>query len=85
MILFTSKLLTIDKQLKSLFGVNDNEGGLLTFPFWLTPEEETILKVKSKWMNISDELIPQEIYNLNIEFTSYTLEVDEKLCQHIKS
>jgi len=72
------KIVDNRQKLKSLFEVNDKEGGLLKFPFWLTPEEETILKVKSKWMNISDELIPQETYNLNIDFTSYTLEVNEK-------
>ena len=76
--LFTLKFVDNRQKLKSLFEVNDKEGGLLKCPFWLTPEEETILKVKSKWMNISDELIPQETYNLNIDFTSYTLEVDEK-------
>ena len=65
-------------KLKALFDVNDKENGTLKFPFWLTPEEDTILKVKSKWINVSDDLIQQEMYNLNIDFTSYTLEVDDK-------
>ncbi len=64
------KIVDNSQKLKSLFEVNDKENGLLKFPFRLPPEEETILKVKSKWMNISDELIQQETYNLNIDFTS---------------
>ncbi len=76
--LLTLQLLTIDNKLKPLFEVNDKEGGLLKFPFWLTPEEDTISKVTSKWINVSDDLIQQEPYNLNIDFTAYTIEVDEQ-------
>ena len=65
------------QKLKPLFDVNDKENGTLKLPLWLTEQEDYILKVKSKWMNVSDDLIQQELYYLNIDFTSYTLEVDD--------
>ena len=64
-------------RLKPLFDVNDKENGTLKLPLWLTEQEDYILKVKSKWMNVSDDLIQQDLYLLNIDFTSYTLEVDD--------
>ena len=64
-------------RLKPLFDVNDKENGTLKLPLWHTNEEDVILKVKSKWINVSDDLIQQELYYLNIDFTSYTLEVDD--------
>ncbi len=73
------KMIGNTQKLKPLFEVNDTEGGLLTCLCWLTPEEDTILKVKSQWIHVSEDLIQQEPYNLNIDFTSYTVEVDETI------
>ncbi len=65
------------QKLKPLFDVNDKENNGLKLPLWLTDKEEYILKVKNKWVNVSDDLIQQELYYLNIDFISYTLEVDD--------
>lgn len=66
-------------RLKPLFDVNDKENNTLKLPLWHTEGGDVILKVKSKWLNVSDDLVPLELYYLNIDFTSFLLEADDKI------
>ena len=54
-----------------------NEEGLLKMPIWLTDKTEHILKVKSKFVNTSEELVKNALYIININFEFYHMEQND--------
>jgi len=59
-------------KLKPLFSLNDE--GLLKMPIWATDKLEHILKVKSKFVNNTQEFVKNALYIININFEFYHME-----------
>jgi len=59
-------------KLKPLFSLNDE--GLLKIPIWATDKSEHILKVKSKFVNNSQDLVKNALHIININFEFYHIE-----------
>ncbi len=59
-------------KLKPLFSLNDE--GLLKIPIWATDKSEHILKVKSKFVNNTQEFVKNALYIININFEFYHME-----------
>ena len=59
-------------KLKPLFSLNDD--GLLKIPIWATDKSEHILKVKSKFVNNSQDLVKNALHIININFEFYHME-----------
>ena len=59
-------------KLKPLFSLNDE--GLLKIPIWATDKSEHILKVKSKFVNNSQDLVMNALHIININFEFYHME-----------
>ena len=59
-------------KLKPLFSLNDE--GLLKIPIWATDKSEHILKVKSKFVNNSQDLMKNALHIININFEFYHME-----------
>ena len=59
-------------KLKPLFSLNDE--GLLKIPIWATDKSEHILKVKSKFVNNSQDLVKNALHIININFEFYHME-----------
>ena len=53
-------------KLKPLFSLNDD--GLLKIPIWATDKSEHILKVKSKFVNNSQDLVKNALHIINTNF-----------------
>ena len=51
-----------------------NEEGLLKMPIWVTDKTEHILKVKSKFVNNSQDLVTNALHIININFEFYHME-----------
>ena len=57
------------KKLKPITSLEEDD---LKMPYWLTDDENIILKVKSKYC--MDNYEPQKMYFIDIMFTSYSME-----------
>ena len=70
------KLTDPKSKLKPLFDatIQNKE---IKIPLWVTSDEDIIIKIKEKWLNISDDLQPSSYYILNVDFCSYSLETDD--------
>ena len=65
-------------KLKPLFSLNDD--GNLKLPIWTTEDKnEQILKVKDRWIGSLKELVKKELYNIDIDFEHYTMEIDNEV------
>ena len=62
-------------KLKPLFSLNDE--GLLKIPIWATDKLEHILKVKSKFVNNSQDLVKNALHIININFEFYHMEQND--------
>ena len=62
-------------KLKPLFSLNDE--GLLKIPIWATDKSEHILKVKSKFVNNSQDLVKNVLHIININFEFYHMEQND--------
>ena len=62
-------------KLKPLFSLNDE--GLLKIPIWATDKMEHILKVKSKFVNNSQDLVKNALHIININFDFYHMEQND--------
>ena len=62
-------------KLKPLFSLNDE--GLLKIPIWATDKSEHILKVKSKFVNNSQDLVKNALHIININFEFYHMEQND--------
>ena len=51
-----------------------NEEGLMKMPIWVTDKTEHILKVKSKFVNNSQDLVTNALHIININFEFYHME-----------
>ena len=51
-----------------------NEEGLLKMPIWVTDKTEHILKVKTKFVNNSQDLVTNALHIININFEFYHME-----------
>ena len=51
-----------------------NEEGLLKMPIWVTDKTEHILKVKSKFVNNSQDLVKNALHIINTHFEFYHME-----------
>ena len=54
-----------------------NEEGLLKMPIWVTDKTEHILKVKSKFVNNSQDLVKNALHIININFEFYHMEQND--------
>ena len=54
-----------------------NEEGLLKMPIWVTDKTEHILKVKSKFVNNSQDLVTNALHIININFEFYHMEQND--------
>ena len=68
-------------KLKTLFDTQANDKDF-KLPIWTTDTQDVILKVKEKWLNISDELQPSSYYILNVDFSAYSLDTDNGNMRH---
>ena len=62
-------------KLKPLFSLNDE--GLLKMPIWATDKSEHILKVKSKFVNNSQDLVKNALHIINTNFEFYHMEQND--------
>ena len=62
-------------KLKPLFSLNDE--GLLKIPIWATDKSEHILKVKSKFVNNSQDLVKNALHIINTNFEFYHMEQND--------
>jgi len=62
-------------KLKPLFSLNDD--GLLKIPIWATDKSEHILKVKSKFVNNSQDLVKNALHIINTNFEFYHMEQND--------
>ena len=62
-------------KLKPLFSLNDD--GLLKIPIWATDKSEHILKVKSKFVNNSQDLVKNALHIINTHFEFYHMEQND--------
>ena len=62
-------------KLKPLFSLNDE--GLLKIPIWASDKSEHILKVKSKFVNNSQDLVKNVLHIININFEFYHMEQND--------
>ena len=62
-------------KLKPLFSLNDE--GLLKIPIWATDKSEHILKVKSKFVSNSQDLVKNALHIININFEFYHMEQND--------
>ena len=62
-------------KLKPLFSLNDE--GILKIPIWATDKLEHILKVKSKFVNNSQDLVKNALHIININFEFYHMEQND--------
>ena len=62
-------------KLKPLFSLNDE--GLLKIPIWATDKSEHILKVKSKFVNNSQDLVKNALHIINTHFEFYHMEQND--------
>ena len=54
-----------------------NEEGLMKMPIWVTDKTEHILKVKSKFVNNSQDLVTNALHIININFEFYHMEQND--------
>ena len=54
-----------------------NEEGLMKMPIWVTDKTEHILKVKSKFVNNSQDLVKNALHIININFEFYHMEQND--------
>ena len=54
-----------------------NDEGLLKIPIWATDKSEHILKVKSKFVNNSQDLVKNALHIININFEFYHMEQND--------
>ena len=69
------KILDSKNKMKPLFDTQTNNKEI-RIPLWLTADSDIILKVKSKWLNVSDDLVPLADYMMNVDFNSFSMDVD---------
>ena len=62
-------------KLKPLFSLSDE--GILKIPIWATDKSEHILKVKSKFVNNSQDLVKNALHIININFEFYHMEQND--------
>ena len=63
-------------KLKQVKAVEEDE---IRMPYWKTePKRELILKVKDKSINYDQELQRRNLYNINVDFESYSIDNIEK-------
>ena len=54
-----------------------NEEGLMKMPIWVTDKTEHILKVKSKFVNNSQDLVKNALHIINTHFEFYHMEQND--------
>ena len=62
-------------KLKLIQSVEEDE---IRMPYWKTEKHELILKVKDKFINYDQELHRGNLYSINVDFESYSIENIEK-------
>ena len=50
----------------------------IRMPYWKTEKQELILKVKYKFINHDQELLRGNLYSINVDFESYSIDNIEK-------
>ena len=52
-------------------------------PYWKTEKHELILKVKDKFINYDQELQRGNLYSINVDFESYSIDNIENMLNDI--
>ena len=69
------KLTDPKNKLKPIIDIQANDNDI-RLPIWTTETQDVILKVKEKWLQVSDDLQPLTNYIVNADFTAYSLDTD---------
>ena len=70
------KLTDPKSTLKPSIDTQANDKDVKVSHICVTDTQDVILKVKSKWLNICDELQPSANYVMNADFSSYSMDTD---------
>ena len=70
------KMLDPKNKLKAVLDTQVNDKDVKLSCIWLTDTQDIILKVKSKWLNISDDLQPLANYVMNADFSYYSMDAE---------
>ena len=62
-------------KLKLIQSVEEDE---IRMPYWKTEKHELILKVKDKFINYDQELQRGNLYSINVDLESYSIDTIEK-------
>ena len=70
------KLTDPKNKLKSIIDIQANDNDI-RLPIWTTETQDVILKVKEKWLQVSDDLQPLTNYIINVDFSAYSLDTEK--------
>ena len=70
------KLTDPKSKLKPIIDTQVNDKDIKLSCIWTTDTQDVILKVKEKWVNVSDDLQTLTNYVLNADFNAYSLDTD---------
>ena len=70
------KLTDPKNKLKPIIDTQANDKDIKLSCIWTTDTQDVILKVKEKWVNVSDDLQTLTNYVVNVDFTAYSLETE---------
>ena len=70
------KLTDPKNKLKPIIDTQANDKDIKLSCIWTTDTQDVILKVKEKWVNVSDDLQTLTNYAVNVDFTAYSLDTD---------
>merc|ERR1711981_860765 len=70
------KLLDPKNKLKPIIDTQVNDKDIKLSCIWTTDTQDVILKIKSKWLNISDDLQTLTNYVINADFTAYSMDTE---------
>ena len=70
------KLTDPKNKLKPIIDTQANDKDIKLSCIWSTDTQDVILKVKDKWLNISDDLQTLTNYVINIDFTAYCMDTE---------
>ena len=70
------KMLDPKNKLKAVLDTQVNDKDVQLSHIWITDTQDMILKVKSKWLNICDDLQSVANYVMNADFSYYSMEAE---------
>ena len=70
------KMLDPKNKLKDVINTQVNDKDVKLSCIWSTETQDIILKVKSKWINVADDLQPSANYVMNADFSYYSMEAE---------